>query len=70
MSKIETGGHAFPTIYPELASTEEGMTLRDFFASTYNRIGVSGLGMKQDAKDAYAWADALLAARAAGDADE
>ena len=65
MSKIETGGPAFPcdpTTYPEA----KGMTLRDYFAAKAMQAEVSTWGSTnpiERAKDAYKLADAMMEAR-------
>nr|DAE48926.1 MAG TPA: hypothetical protein [Caudoviricetes sp.] len=76
MSKIETGGPAFP-VHPEIRESEPhaGMTLRDHFAC----LAMQGLAHvsaardwpfnpKQLAQEAYEWADAMIVARG-GDRD-
>ena len=78
MSKIETGGPAFPrpfheTVDGNFSIAQTGMTLRDYFAAK----ALNGLlaadeecGFKPDvaAECAYRFADAMIAARG-GDHD-
>ena len=66
MSTINDGGPAFPSSHPVFP--ENGMTLRDWFASQA-LVGLVGRAETNDglaiAKDAYVIADAMLAAREA-----
>lgn len=63
------GGHAFPTVFPELAHTEHGQTLRDYFAAKAMYAFCSGyfcprkLGYDGLAQSCYELADAMLEAR-------
>jgi hypothetical protein len=52
---------AFPSPYDDA----EGMTLRDYFAAKAMQVFIADQrrGMAEDAKDAYAMADAMLRAR-------
>lgn len=67
MSKINTGGPAFPSAHPH--GQEEGMTLRDYFAAKamQARINDSKLSPMYSFEDhadrAYKMADAMLKAR-------
>jgi hypothetical protein len=73
MSDTNTGGPAFPLVYDVpsegLRHIYEGMTLRDYFAAKAMQAIVSNdpsfstkyVGLA--AKDAYAYADAMLSAR-------
>ena len=80
MAEIKTGGPAFPTKHPAQdprASgffTEDGMTLRDYFAAKIlvallTRVNdvtgdyVTNATPYEGARDAYHWADAMLRAR-------
>ncbi len=70
MSDANTGGQAFPLIFTH-ASTERGMTLRDYFAAKAMQALISSphcpdeFDYKPVAKAAYGMADAMLAAREA-----
>jgi hypothetical protein len=72
MNKTNNGGPAFPlqSIGPEFAPGYAGMSLRDYFAGQV-LIGLSvrreGRCNADDAENAYALADAMLAARKGGD---
>jgi hypothetical protein len=70
MSKINTGGSAFPSHGSMGEVTQEGMTLRDYFAAK----ALQGLLFDDNgdfsdrnwlAEKAYAFADAMLKAREA-----
>jgi hypothetical protein len=70
MSNTNTGGPAFPTEAYDLERQtlvrEEGMTLRDYFAAKAMQVFIADLRRgiwTEDAKDAYAMADAMLEAR-------
>ena len=69
MSKIETGGPAFPlqSIGPDFAPGYAGMTLRDYFAAKAMQAYWSDPNVASDLKTAAAWAydmaDAMLKAR-------
>lgn len=70
MSDKDCGGHAFPTIYPELAHTECGATLRDYFAakamqSLLLQVAKVGADAEVDniAPASYQMADAMIEAR-------
>ena len=72
MSKIETGGPAFPTldyIRPDkIATNQGGMTLRDYFAAKAMQAYLSGpdrddFSICSWAKVSYNIADAMLEAR-------
>lgn len=67
MSTINTGGPAFPNMLKsgDLAISEGGMTLRDYFAGKAmpQLLGGAPLDVEQAAKTAYLLADAMLAAR-------
>lgn len=77
MSNTNTGGSAFPTERIGMESgefltyQEEGMTLRDYFAAKAMQAIVSHEPtfakefVELSAKDAYAYADAMLKAREA-----
>ena len=66
MSNTNTGGPAFPSTHAH--GQDEGMTLRDYFAGQV-LIGLSirreGATDENDARNAYALADAMLKAREA-----
>jgi hypothetical protein len=73
MKKIDNGGPAF-TVHPDLAgaigcvnsATDEGMTLRDYFAAKAMQawlVGVDSPKVEHCAKQAYEIADAMLKAR-------
>ena len=72
MSNTNTGGPAFPTTdfahAGQIIPGSEGMTLRDYFAGKV-LIGLSirreGATNENDARNAYALADAMLKAREA-----
>ena len=77
MSKVNTGGNAFPTGTWEydgqnnvLPYQEKGMSLRDYFAAKAMQ-GLLAEGpcksMESVAKDAYRQADAMLAERERGE---
>ena len=67
----ETGGQAFPAPAGVNHITEQGMTLRDYFAASFITSGVvfktlsSGSTTDEVAAQAYALADAMLKARQA-----
>jgi len=68
VSEKDMGGNAFPTIYPELASTEQGMTLRDYFAAksmahVCNYAELDYTSPQEVAAACYAFADGMLEAR-------
>jgi len=78
MSAIDNGGQAFPVVVSSEGAVWYGMTLRDWYAgqvipcvyATAMREAEQGSGLLQDehwrtglAADAYALADAMLAAR-------
>lgn len=72
MSKIDTGGHAFPTFYESGAYTETGATLRDYFAAKAMQGLIASPRGTPDGRDAtdihyakmaYVIADAMLKAR-------
>lgn len=74
MSKPNDGGPAFPVSKDTLAMHEDwrGMTLRDYFAAKA-LVGILSYGRKggpevcdNAARDAYDFADAMLAERAKG----
>ena len=66
----ETGGPAFPAPAGVSHITEQGMTLRDYFAASFITSGAvfknlsSGSTTDEVAAQAYALADAMLKARA------
>ena len=69
MSKIETGGPAFPCD-PTTYTEAKGMTLRDYFAAKAMQAFISGyVSIQQDmdsnefCEASYEWADAMLEAR-------
>ena len=66
MSNTNTGGPAFPIGSGDMRDPT-GMTLRDYFAVKAMQVFVADQrrGMAEDAKDAYAMADAMLKAREA-----
>lgn len=78
MKKINDGGPAFPTnrvnMHGEVVPDEEGMTLRDYFAAKAMQgmfaadTDQSVMPIERKAAEAYAMADAMLAAREGGDA--
>jgi hypothetical protein len=65
----DTGGQAFPLLFTH-ATTQEGMTLRDYFAAKAmqgmyaSKSFPTGI-MADTAAEAYAMADAMLKARQA-----
>ena len=67
----DTGGPAFPAPAGVSHITEQGMTLRDYFAASFITSGVvfktlsSGSTTDEVAAQAYALADAMLKARQA-----
>ena len=67
----DTGGPAFPAPAGVSHITEQGMTLRDYFAASFITSGVvfktlsSGSTTDEVAAQAYALADAMLKARKA-----
>ena len=67
----ETGGPAFPAPAGVSHITEQGMTLRDYFAASFISSGTvfkqvsSGSTPNEVAAQAYALADAMLKARQA-----
>ncbi len=70
MSKATGGGPAFPIPGQEFAGgyldPSDGMTLRDYFAAKALASTISQLNRtnyKESADKAYAYADAMLAAR-------
>lgn len=81
MSKIDDGGPAFPVADPmelrpgtviEMERLAKGMSLRDYFATKALQGAIHHRGFATvhdgralDAKDAYAYADAMIAARSA-----
>ena len=72
MEKTETGGPAFPNGYDVTQGQFEphgGMTLRDYFAAQV-LVGLSirreGKCNQDDARNAYALADAMIKARTGG----
>lgn len=69
MNKIDDGGPAFPVPEPGL---ETGLTLRDYFAAKalqgaihHRGFATVDHGRVRDAEGAYAYADAMIAARGA-----
>ncbi|MCV9909952.1 hypothetical protein OIV19_20345 [Brucella sp. HL-2] len=73
MAEIKTGGNAFPIPGDQQDETFNGMTLRDYFAAKALG-GFAQASMNNDwpynseamAKEAYEWADAMIAAREGG----
>lgn len=66
MSNINTGGYAFPIQNAYEMSTEQGMTLRDYFATKAMQVLCKEFNDDtQLAKVAYQIADAMLKAREA-----
>ena len=68
MSKIDTGGSAFPTAENNgCNSGEAGMTLRDYFAAKVVQTMCEEVSRYDQfqavAKDAYKMADAMMEAR-------
>lgn len=68
MRKSDDGGPAFPVEQPETFAVGGGMSLRDWFAGQalqgmLANDDASGAVWSAFAKDAYACADAMLAAR-------
>lgn len=69
--EIKTGGPAFPVTPTDrsgqIADTEIGMTLRDYFAAKALQGILAGgainTGIKSKSEMAYAYADAMLEAR-------
>ncbi len=59
----ETGGPAFPAPAGVAHITEQGMTLRDYFAAKAMQEWVGVCDSKEGAIRAYKWADAMLEAR-------
>jgi hypothetical protein len=76
MSKTDDGGPAFPinspSGTPEYLPTRDGMSLRDWFAGQALQglcaaPGTINWDQRRHAKAAYEYADAMIAARKAGD---
>ena len=72
MSKINTGGPAFPYAFPDKPGDDFnvafGMTLRDYFAAKAMQGLLSGTTTNDGlaiVKDAYKMADSMLKARGA-----
>ncbi len=71
MSKTKTGGPAFPND-PGTYLEDSGMSLRDYFAAKAMQGFASDpncswpKGVKDMARNAYCWADAMLEARSPG----
>jgi hypothetical protein len=67
VSKIETGGPAFPTVESYKYYTSMGMDLRDWFAGQaltgLNSFTKAGFNYKVIAQAAYEIADAMIAER-------
>ena len=69
MNTIDNGGPAFPlqSIGPDFAPGYAGMTLRDYFAAKAMQgmlaDSEAGGSVEDFARNAYAMADAMLAAR-------
>lgn len=66
MSERNTGGPAFPAMHFDLAESEHGMTLRDYFAGKALQGLLAATRTDRSdilAKDAYNMADAMLEAR-------
>ena len=63
--KINDGGPAFPLSGPLTTSDNLGMTLRDYFAAKamQSLVALDRTAATMTAEDAYAMADAMLAAR-------
>lgn len=63
----KTGGSAFPRPATELHGTDEGMTLRDYFAAQYMQAAKSNPNCDYDwdglADESYIMADEMLRAR-------
>ena len=69
MSKIKTGGGAFPAVGAQY-SCEEGMSLRDFFAAKAMQAQITNnLNLRPEdiAKWSYKYADLMLAERERGE---
>ena len=66
MSKIETGGPAFPAQHFDMVDGEHGISIRDYFAAKAMQGSVSS-GMRiteyERASFSYKMADAMLEAR-------
>ena len=62
MNNTNTGGTAFPC---HTIAMHEGMTLRDYFAAKAMQVFLTHerTSEEEDARDAYAMADAMLKAR-------
>ena len=66
MSKINTGGSAFPSHGSMGEVTQEGMTLRDYFAAkAMQGLMDAAMPMPEIAQAAYQMADDMLKARQA-----
>ena len=65
MSDTKDGGSAFPLSGPLTTSDNLGMTLRDYFAAKamQSLVALDRTAATMTAEDAYAMADAMLAAR-------
>lgn len=63
MSDEKTGGPAFPVQEAYEMSTEQGMTLRDYFAAKAMQALIHKNYFDVAAKEAYQMADAMLSAR-------
>lgn len=81
MTKLDDGGSAFPRTGSFTSDGDkrfdsislDGMSLRDWFAGQalpHLISGAIGMGPKQKCEQAYKYADAMLAARKKGTADE
>jgi hypothetical protein len=62
MSNTNTGGQAFPLLFTH-ATTQEGMTLRDYFAAKAMQGHCPSVPPEHAARRAYDYADAMLKAR-------
>ena len=65
MIETKDGGSAFPLKGPLLTSDSLGMSLRDYFAAKamQSLVALNRTAVTRTAEDAYAIADAMLAAR-------
>ena len=65
MIETKDGGSAFPLSGPLKTSDNLGMTLRDYFAAKamQSLVALDRTAATMTAEDAYAMADAMLAAR-------
>ena len=70
---MDDGGPAFPVANANVDLPWEGMTLRDYFAAKAMAVALETFSAADAAREAYAYADAMLAdfhtCRALGESD-